>query len=292
MIGSWFAGTHESPGDLHEDADGRRYKESFGMASARAVRTAPRPTRRSTGPARGSTRRASPRAGCTSTRPDRVSRTSSTRSAPASGRRAPTPVHGRWPSSRSGRSSASSPLPVSTRAARCPPGGDPSARFEHHDRDRPGRSTPRSSSKSAYSSTSRGHSAARSSGAATRARTSRSSRPDLHLGVRARPEVGVPLRVLRPCPPCDATTTRSGPSPRYSRGVVNFVPDFASDVVEQQHRHRLAEGRADPPPAADPPVGAAVAPDLRLRGVLHHGLDRGGVELARVASSSRAGSPR
>ena len=37
MIGSWFAGTHESPGDLHEDANGRRYKESFGMASARAV---------------------------------------------------------------------------------------------------------------------------------------------------------------------------------------------------------------------------------------------------------------
>jgi IMP dehydrogenase len=37
MVGSWFAGTHESPGDLHEDAEGRRYKESFGMASARAV---------------------------------------------------------------------------------------------------------------------------------------------------------------------------------------------------------------------------------------------------------------
>ena len=37
MIGSWFAGTHESPGDMHVDADGRRYKESFGMASARAV---------------------------------------------------------------------------------------------------------------------------------------------------------------------------------------------------------------------------------------------------------------
>ena len=37
MVGSWFAGTHESPGDLHEDAAGRRYKESFGMASARAV---------------------------------------------------------------------------------------------------------------------------------------------------------------------------------------------------------------------------------------------------------------
>ena len=37
MIGSWFAGTHESPGDMHVAADGRRYKESFGMASARAV---------------------------------------------------------------------------------------------------------------------------------------------------------------------------------------------------------------------------------------------------------------
>ncbi|POX43335.1 GuaB1 family IMP dehydrogenase-related protein [Streptomyces sp. Ru72] len=38
MIGSWFAGTYESPGDLQQDADGRLYKESFGMASARAVR--------------------------------------------------------------------------------------------------------------------------------------------------------------------------------------------------------------------------------------------------------------
>jgi IMP dehydrogenase len=37
MIGSWFAGTHESPGDAHRDADGRLFKESFGMASARAV---------------------------------------------------------------------------------------------------------------------------------------------------------------------------------------------------------------------------------------------------------------
>lgn len=37
MIGSWFAGTHESPGDLHVDGTGRVYKESFGMASARAV---------------------------------------------------------------------------------------------------------------------------------------------------------------------------------------------------------------------------------------------------------------
>lgn len=37
MVGSWFAGTYESPGDLHHDPDGRAYKESFGMASARAV---------------------------------------------------------------------------------------------------------------------------------------------------------------------------------------------------------------------------------------------------------------
>ncbi|HEY6740430.1 MAG TPA: GuaB1 family IMP dehydrogenase-related protein, partial [Actinopolymorphaceae bacterium] len=37
MIGSWFAGTYESPGDVHRDSDGRAYKESFGMASARAV---------------------------------------------------------------------------------------------------------------------------------------------------------------------------------------------------------------------------------------------------------------
>ncbi|TQF01735.1 GuaB1 family IMP dehydrogenase-related protein [Kitasatospora acidiphila] len=38
MIGSWFAGTYESPGDLQTAPDGRQYKESFGMASARAVR--------------------------------------------------------------------------------------------------------------------------------------------------------------------------------------------------------------------------------------------------------------
>ena len=38
MIGSWFAGTYESPGDTFRDADGRLYKESFGMASSRAVR--------------------------------------------------------------------------------------------------------------------------------------------------------------------------------------------------------------------------------------------------------------
>jgi len=38
MIGSWFAGTYESPGDTFRSPEGRLYKESFGMASARAVR--------------------------------------------------------------------------------------------------------------------------------------------------------------------------------------------------------------------------------------------------------------
>jgi IMP dehydrogenase len=38
MVGSWFAGTYESPGDLHHDPTGRPYKISFGMASARAVK--------------------------------------------------------------------------------------------------------------------------------------------------------------------------------------------------------------------------------------------------------------
>ncbi len=38
MIGSWFAGTYESTGPLMSDANGRVYKESFGMASSRAVR--------------------------------------------------------------------------------------------------------------------------------------------------------------------------------------------------------------------------------------------------------------
>jgi GMP reductase len=37
MIGSWLAGTYESPGDPLRDHEGRLYKESFGMASARAV---------------------------------------------------------------------------------------------------------------------------------------------------------------------------------------------------------------------------------------------------------------
>lgn len=37
MVGSWLAGTYESPGDLRYDEHGVPYKESFGMASKRAV---------------------------------------------------------------------------------------------------------------------------------------------------------------------------------------------------------------------------------------------------------------
>ncbi|AXR73211.1 GuaB1 family IMP dehydrogenase-related protein [Auritidibacter sp. NML130574] len=37
MIGSWFSGTYESPGDMVVDSSGRKYKENFGMASSRAV---------------------------------------------------------------------------------------------------------------------------------------------------------------------------------------------------------------------------------------------------------------
>jgi len=38
MFGSWLAGTHESSADTIRDTDGRLYKESFGMASNRAVK--------------------------------------------------------------------------------------------------------------------------------------------------------------------------------------------------------------------------------------------------------------
>ena len=37
MIGSWFAGTIEAPGELQIDGTGRAFKESWGMASTKAV---------------------------------------------------------------------------------------------------------------------------------------------------------------------------------------------------------------------------------------------------------------
>lgn len=38
MVGSWFAGTIEGPGRLRSDSQGRLFKESWGMASTKAVR--------------------------------------------------------------------------------------------------------------------------------------------------------------------------------------------------------------------------------------------------------------
>ena len=38
MIGSWLAGTYESAADTLRDTENRLYKESFGMASNRAVK--------------------------------------------------------------------------------------------------------------------------------------------------------------------------------------------------------------------------------------------------------------
>lgn len=37
MVGSWFAGTIEAPGELQTDSEGRIFKESWGMASTKAV---------------------------------------------------------------------------------------------------------------------------------------------------------------------------------------------------------------------------------------------------------------
>lgn len=39
MVGSWFAGTIEAPGEIITDSDGRAYKESWGMASSKAVQS-------------------------------------------------------------------------------------------------------------------------------------------------------------------------------------------------------------------------------------------------------------
>jgi IMP dehydrogenase len=38
FIGTWFAGTHESAGDILRDNHGKLYKENYGMASKRAVK--------------------------------------------------------------------------------------------------------------------------------------------------------------------------------------------------------------------------------------------------------------
>ena len=75
MIGSWFAGTHESPGDLQQDATGRQYKESFGMASARAVQNRNQREGAFEKDRKALLRKASPRPGCSSIRRGPASRT-------------------------------------------------------------------------------------------------------------------------------------------------------------------------------------------------------------------------
>ena len=123
MFGSWLAGTYEAPADAFRDADGRLYKESFGMASDRAVKNRTAADRRSTAPARSCSRRASAPRGCTSTRTARASRTSSTRSSPGCAARAPTRARRPSTSSMSARWSASRARPATPRACPCPPAG-------------------------------------------------------------------------------------------------------------------------------------------------------------------------
>ena len=76
MVGSWFAGTYESPGDLAVE---RRRPAVQGVVRhgerPRGQPPHPRRAPASSGPARRCTRRASPRPGCTSTRSVPASRT-------------------------------------------------------------------------------------------------------------------------------------------------------------------------------------------------------------------------
>lgn len=125
MLGSWLAGTYESAADTLRDTEGRLYKESFGMASNRAVRNR---TRTETAFERA--KKELFEEGISTSRmyldPARPgSRTSLTRLSPASAPRAPMRVP------RPSRSSASGPWsvcrvpPVTTRVARSAPVGDP-----------------------------------------------------------------------------------------------------------------------------------------------------------------------
>ena len=68
MIGSWFAGTYESPGDLQQAADGRLL-QGVVRHGVRPRGAQPHDARspRTTGPARRCSRRASPPRGCSST---------------------------------------------------------------------------------------------------------------------------------------------------------------------------------------------------------------------------------
>ena len=92
MFGSWFAGTYESAADLQRDTDGRLYKESFGMASNRAVKTAVVMTMNLSVLAKNCSKRELAPRGCTSIHSDPESKTSSTRLLLVCDHRAPTQV--------------------------------------------------------------------------------------------------------------------------------------------------------------------------------------------------------
>ncbi len=68
MIGSWFAGTCESPGDVFRDPEGRSTRRASGWRRPGQSGCAPLPTRHSSGPARSYSKRGSPARGCIWTR--------------------------------------------------------------------------------------------------------------------------------------------------------------------------------------------------------------------------------
>ena len=126
MIGSWFAGTYESPGDLLHDRDDQPYKESYGMASKRAVaaRTAadsavrPGPQ----GAVRGGHLDVADGPG---PRPAAASRTCSTTSPPACAAPAPTSARRRCPNCTTRSCSECSPPRASPKGTRCRRAGEP-----------------------------------------------------------------------------------------------------------------------------------------------------------------------
>ena len=90
MIGSWFAGTYESPGDLMRDREDQPTRRATAWRPSAPSPPAPPPTARSTGPARRCSRRASRRRGWGWTRRAAASRTCSTTSPRACAAPAPT----------------------------------------------------------------------------------------------------------------------------------------------------------------------------------------------------------
>ena len=127
MIGSWFAGTYESPGDLHIAPDGRAVQGQLRHGlGARGRQPHQRRERRSTGPARRCSRRASPPGGMylDPARPGVEDLIDTHHRRRALGlhlrrRRAP----GR--AARAGRRSACRARPGTPRAARCTAAGEP-----------------------------------------------------------------------------------------------------------------------------------------------------------------------